>query len=92
LSVGVGRFVFSHHLRLIDALYCCLTVAPAAFLLIVFDYVLHHARLVSVIPLVAAGVLAFSYPVFNVALGLALIGMIVGPALSNRKSENHLRP
>jgi hypothetical protein len=74
-----------------DALYCCLAVAPAGLLLLVFDYVLHHARLVSVIPLFVAGLLAFSSPVFDVAFGLALMGAIAGPALSEWKNEKHLR-
>lgn len=89
--LGVGRFVLRHHFGFIDALYCCLAVIPAGLLLLVFDYVLHHALLVSIIPLAFAGILVFSFPVFDVALGLALMGAIAGPALSEWKSAKRLR-
>ena len=84
--LGVTRFVLRHHFGFSDALHCCLAVVPAGFLLLVFDYVIHHARLVSVIPLFLAGMLIFSFPVFDVALGLALIAATAGPALSEWKS------
>jgi hypothetical protein len=51
-------------------------------------YVLHHARLVSIIPLFLAGALLFSFPVFDVALGAALIAAMAGPTLSDWKNEN----
>jgi len=89
--LGAGRFVLRHRFGFIDALECCLAVVPAGLLLLVFDYVLHHAWLASVILLIAAGVLAFSSPVFDVALGLVLMGAIAGPALSDWKNENRLR-
>jgi hypothetical protein len=86
--LGAGRFVLRHRFGFIDAIDCCLAVIPAALLLLVLAYVVQHARLASVIPLVAAGVLAFSSPVFDVALGLALMGAIAGPALSEWKNAN----
>lgn len=89
--LGVGRFFIRHRFGFIDALYCCLAVVPAGLLLLVFDYVLHHARLVSVIPLILAGMLTFSSPVWDVALGLALMGAMVGPALSDWKNEKRLQ-
>jgi hypothetical protein len=70
-----------------DALYCCLAVIPAGLALLVLAYVVQHAKLVSVIPLFMAGVLVFSYPVFDVAFGLALIGAIAGPALSEWRTK-----
>jgi len=89
--LGAARFVLRHHFGFTDALHCALAVIPAGFLLLVFDYVLHHAKLVSVIPLFAAGVLIFSSPVFDVALGLALIAAMAGPTLSDWKNENRPR-
>jgi hypothetical protein len=62
-------------------------VAPAGLLLLVFDYVLHHAKLASVIPLFLALLLILTFPAFDVALGLALMGAIAGPALSEWKDE-----
>jgi len=46
-----------------------------------------HAKLAAVVPLALAVVLAFASPVLDVALGLALIGAIAGPALSEWKDE-----
>ena len=77
--------------ELMDALYCCLALVLMGLLLLVIAYVVQHAMLASVIPLALAGVLAFSSPVFDVALGLALIGAIAGPALSEWKEDKRLQ-
>jgi hypothetical protein len=89
--LGVGRFFVRHRFGFIDALYCCLAVVPAGLLLLVFAYVFHHARLVLVIPLAFAGLLVFSSPVWDVALGLVLMGAMAGPALSDWKDEKRLQ-
>lgn len=88
--LGVGRFVLRHRFGLTDALYCCLTVLPVALLLLVLAYVIQHARLVSIIPLFAAGMLAFSSPIFDIALGMTLMGATVSPALRDWKNEKRL--
>jgi hypothetical protein len=88
---GVTRFVLRHHFGFSDALYCCLAIIPAGILLLVFDYVLHHAKLVSVIPLVAAVMFVVTSPAFDVGLGLALLGAVGGPALRDWKDEKRLR-
>jgi hypothetical protein len=85
--LGAGRFIVLHTFGLMDALYCCLAVVPAGLLLLVIAYVVQHAVIASVIPISAAGVLAFSFPVFDVALGLALMGVIASSALSDRNTE-----
>ena len=87
--LGAARFVLRHRFGFLDAIYCCLAVVPAALFLLVFAYVLQHAKLVAVIPLFAGGMLAFSFPVVDVALGLALMGAISGPALSEWRDEKH---
>ena len=81
--LGTVRFSLRHHFGLTDALYCALAIVPAGILLLVFDYVLHHAKLVSIIPICFAGLLLFTFPVFDVALGLTLIGAMAAPALSD---------
>jgi hypothetical protein len=78
-------------LGFIDALHCCLAVVPAAALLLVLAYVIQHAKLASVIPILATGVLALSTPVFDIALGLALMGAIAGPALREWKDKKSLQ-
>jgi hypothetical protein len=89
--LGVGRYFFKHRFGLTDAVYCFLAVVPTYLLLLVFDYVTHHARLVSVVLLVLAGVLCFSSPVFDIALGVVLIGAVVVPVLSDWKNEKRQR-
>jgi nicotinamide riboside transporter PnuC len=89
--LGATRFVHRHRFGFIDALHCCLAVVAAGVLLLVFDYVVHHAKLVAIIPLFAAVVLIFSSPAFDVAVGLALMGAIVIPALSEWKDEKRRR-
>ncbi len=85
--IGSHRFFLRHSFGMRDAVNCCLTIPAAALLLLVFDYVLHHARLVTVIPLLAAGVFVLTSPVFDVSLGLTLMGAMVLPALSEWKTQ-----
>jgi hypothetical protein len=59
-------------------------------LLLVFDYVLSHARLTAIILLIAAGWLVFSSSVFDVGLGLAVIGVAAAPMLNERKAAKRL--
>ena len=89
--LGAGRFFLRDRLSFIDVLYCGLAIIPAGFALLVFDFVLHHARLASVILLFLGAVLIFSSPVVDVALGLALVGAMVGPAVSEWKQGKRLR-
>lgn len=88
--IGVGRFFVGHHFGFYDAVYCCLAIIPARLLLLVFDYVLHHAPLVVVMPFVLAVVLVYSSPVFDVALGAALFGAIAIPAAREWKQRKRL--
>jgi hypothetical protein len=86
--LGAARLVFRHSFGFIDAIHCCLAVVPAALLLLVLAYVVQHARPVSVIPLFVAGVLIFTFPVFDVAAGAALMGAIAVPAISDWKTKS----
>jgi len=79
LLLGARGFYLRGHFGFVDALRCGLLLIPAAALLLVTSYVLQHARLVVVMPVLMAGLLVRAYPSFAVALGLALIGAIVGP-------------
>jgi hypothetical protein len=89
--LGAGRFVLAHHLSLSDALYCCLLMIPAWMLLLVIAYVVQHAILASVIPIAAAAMWAYSSPIFDVALGVALIAIIAESIQSERKCQEALR-
>lgn len=85
--VGSVRFVLKHRFGPVDALYCCLAVVPAAFFLLVFSYVLQHAKVASIIPLFGGGIMVFSFPAIDVALGLALVAVIAVPALGEWKNK-----
>jgi hypothetical protein len=86
-SLGMGRFIVRHRFSLTDALHCCLAMFPAWLLLLVIAYVVQHARMASIIPLFLAGFLAFAFPVFDVAFGLALMGVIGAPAWSDWRTK-----
>ena len=90
ILLGAARFVLSHRFGFIDALYCCLAVVPAGLFLLVFSYIFQHAKLASIIPLFVGGILVFSFPMADVALGLALVGAIAVPLLSEWKNEKRL--
>lgn len=85
--VGSVRFVLKHPFGPIDALYCCLAVVPAGLFLLVFSYVLQHAKVASMIPLFVGGIMIFSFPAMDVAFGLALLGVVAGPALGEWKNK-----
>ncbi len=85
--LGAVRFILKHRFGFIDALYCCLAVVPAGVLLLVFSYVLQHAKFASIIPIFASAILIFSFPVMDVALGLAMMGAVAIPALDQHKSD-----
>jgi hypothetical protein len=79
MLLGARGYYLRGYFGFVDALVCGLLLLPAAALLLVTSYVLQHARLVVVMPVLMAGMLVRAYPAFAVALGLALIGAIVGP-------------
>ncbi len=53
---GAVRFFLRHRFGSIDALYCCLAIVPSGLFLLVFSYVLQHAKLASIIPLLMGGI------------------------------------
>lgn len=89
--LGVGRFIGRHHFTLTDAMYCVLALAPAGLLLLIFSYVFHHARIVAVLLIGVGGMLAWSSPILDVALGVALMAVIGGPMMNEWKDERRLR-
>ncbi len=88
--LGAVRFVLKHRFGFIDALYCCLAVVPAGVFLLVFSYVLQHAKFVSIIPIFVSAILIFSFPVIDIALGLAMMGAVAVPALDQCKNKEGL--
>jgi len=91
LLLGARGFYLRGHFGFADALHCGLLLIPAAALLLLTSYVFQHAKLVVVMPVFMAAVLIRAYPAFAMALGLALVGAVVGPALSEWKDARHQR-
>lgn len=76
-AAGVVRFVLHRHFTLAEAMYCLFAIPAAMFLLMVFDYTLHHARIASVIALAMLVFWMVMSPSFCVGLGLTLLAMVV---------------
>ena len=91
LLLGAGDFYVRGHFGFVDALHCGLLLIPAAALLLLTSYVFQHATLVAVMPLFVAGMLVRAYPSFAVAIGLVLVGAIVGPALREWRDARNRR-
>jgi hypothetical protein len=88
---GVWRFYARHQFGYMDAVYCCAAVIPAALLLLIIDYTIHHAKLAALIPILFCALLVGQFPVFDVAFGLVLIGVAVGPAMREQRDEDRRR-
>ena len=88
---GAWRFFARHQFSYVDALYCCAAVIPAALLLLIFDYTIHHAKIAAVIPFIFCLLLITKFPVFDVAFGLVLMGAVAGPAMKERTEEKRRR-
>ena len=77
IAVGVHRFwVRPEHFGLLNLLGCVVGAFGAFFLLLVTDYVFHHAPLVFIPWFIALIYFAFVQPHFAVGLGLALWFML----------------
>lgn len=85
VSLGARGYYLTGHFGLSDALSCGLLLVPAALLLLVTGYVIQHALLVGIIPVLFAALLVNKYDSFAIALGVALIGAVVGPMVSERR-------
>ncbi len=77
LLAGVLRYAKAGWFSLGQAGLCLLAIPLALVILMVLDYVLHHARLVAIMVLLAIVLLAVQTPAFCVGLGLALAGMVL---------------
>ena len=86
--VGAVRFLLRQRFGSIDTFYCCLVIVPSGFFLLVFSYLLQHAKLASIILLFMGGILIFSFPAIDAALGLTMMGVGAVPALGEWKNKN----
>jgi len=76
-AAGAVRYYLHGNFTLVQAAYCLVAVLVSLVVLLVFDYTLHHAKIVAVMVLVFVVLYLFVSPAFCVGLGLALAGMVV---------------
>ena len=86
ILIGARGFYLRGHFGLLTFLYLGLLLVPAALLLLVTSYVLQHGKLAALMPILFAALLVRAYPSFAIALGLVVLGTIVGPALSDSRA------
>jgi glucan phosphoethanolaminetransferase (alkaline phosphatase superfamily) len=88
VALGVWRFAARSSSAGYDALLSLAAFVPAALLLLVFDYVLHHAPLAAILLLMLAAALHHASPAWDVALGAALVAAIAVPAIRERRDAS----
>lgn len=85
LLLGARGYYVSGHFGFSDGLTCAVLLVPAAFLLLVTGYLIQHAKVVGVLPVLFAALTAKKYDSFAVAMGVALIGVVAIPAINEWK-------
>jgi len=74
---GAARFYRHGNFTLPQAGYCLLSIMASLVVLLVFDYTLHHAKIVAVMVLIFVVLFLVASPAFCVGMGLGLAGMVV---------------
>jgi len=76
-AAGVARYYRHGDFSLAQAGYCMVATLASLVVLLVFDYTLHHARIVAVMVLIFVVLFLVASPAFCVGMGSALAGMVV---------------
>ena len=74
---GAVRYYRHGNFSLADAGYCLVSIPASLVLLLVFDYMAHHAKMVAVMALFVVVLLLVINPAFCVGMGLGLLGMVI---------------
>jgi len=74
---GAVRYYHHGSFTLAQAGYCLVALLVSLVVLLIFDYTLHHAKIVAVMVLVFVGLFLVASPAFCVGMGLGLAGMVV---------------
>jgi len=74
---GFARYYRHGNFSLTQAGYCLAATLASLVVLLVFDYTVHHAKIVAVMVLIFVGLFLVASPAFCVGMGLALAGMVV---------------
>jgi cell division protein FtsW (lipid II flippase) len=76
-AAGAARYYRHGNFSLVQAGYCLVAVLASMMVLLVFDYMLHHARIVAVMVLIFVALFLVASPAFCVGMGVGLAGMVV---------------
>ena len=74
---GAARYYRHGSFTLVQAGYCLVAIVVSLVVLLVFDYTLHHAKIVAVMVLVFVVLFLVVSPAFCIGMGLGLAGMVV---------------
>jgi len=76
-AAGAVRYYLHGSFSLAQAGYCLVAVVASLVVLLVFDYTLHHAKIVAVMVLIFVALFMVASPAFCVGMGLGLAGMVL---------------
>jgi cell division protein FtsW (lipid II flippase) len=76
-ATGAARYYRHGNFSLAQAGYCLVAILASLVILLVFDYTLHHAKIVAVMVLIFVVLFLVASPAFCVGMGLALAGTVV---------------
>jgi hypothetical protein len=74
---GAVRYYRHGDFTLAQAGYCVVSILVALLVLLVFDYTLHHAKIVAVMVLIFVVLFMVASPAFCIGMGVGLAGMVV---------------
>jgi hypothetical protein len=74
---GAVRYYRHGNFSVAQAGYCLVAILVSLVVLLVFDYTLHHAKIVAVMVLVFVVLFLVVSPAFCVGMGVALAGMVM---------------
>jgi cell division protein FtsW (lipid II flippase) len=76
-AAGFARYYRHGNFSLAQAGYCLVAMLASLVVLLVFDYTLHHAKIVAVMVLVFVVLFLVASPAFCVGMALALAGTVM---------------
>lgn len=76
-AAGAVRYYRHGNFTLAQAAYCLIAAVVSLVVLLIFDYTLHHAKIVAVMLLVFVVLFLVVSPAFCVGMGLSLAGMVL---------------
>jgi len=89
-AVGAVRYYRHGNFSLAQAGYCLVAILVSLVVLLVFDYTLHHAKIVAVMVLVFVALFLAASPAFCVVMCLGLAGMVLAQGEDKDKNLKRL--